>query len=198
MYNLQNKIFTIKLVVRNRGSSVPSFLEDRLLFCCWTPDGALFISCGKALPFPEPSIFSISFSTMVPFYTKKQTTKTLQWWCPSDPVTPLFQRTLTSLLWRLNQSMPPILTMANDCGDNGLSNWLVGACGGAAAGGVCWLPLEIFRLAMRSSNSVAAWVRERWRETAETKWWDIILHFSSSLVWTGEKAATALDSYTLW
>lgn len=55
-----------------------------------------------------------------------------------------------------DQSVPPTLTMAKDCGDNGPSGWLMGACGGAGGGGACWFPLEIFRLAMSSSNSVEA------------------------------------------
>lgn len=49
-----------------------------------------------------------------------------------------------------------IFTMAKDCGDNGPSGWLSPPCGGTGGGGVCWLPLEIFRLAMRSSNCVSA------------------------------------------
>lgn len=56
---------------------------------------------------------------------------------------------LTSPSW-------PELTMAKDWGDNGPSNWLVG--GGAGGSGVCWLSLEIFRLAISSSNSILAWI----------------------------------------
>ncbi len=50
-------------------SYVPSFLDDRLLFCCWPPEAALLaVSWEEGLPVPALSIFSISFSTRVPFY----------------------------------------------------------------------------------------------------------------------------------
>lgn len=52
-------------------SCAPSFLDDRLLFCCWLPEAALLAaSCVEGLPVPAPSIFSISFSTKVPFCTR--------------------------------------------------------------------------------------------------------------------------------
>lgn len=68
--------------------------------------------------------------------------------------TPISNR-IQSIIF-LNSSCWPELTMAKDWGDNGPSNWLVG--GGAGGSGVCWLSLEIFRLAISSSNSILAWI----------------------------------------
>lgn len=52
----------------NMQGYIPSFLFDRLLFCCWPVEGAGFTdSWDVGLPFPAPSIFSISLRTRVPF-----------------------------------------------------------------------------------------------------------------------------------
>lgn len=67
---------------------------------------------------------------------------------------PISSRMLSIIF--LTSSCWPELTMAKDWGDNGPSNWLVG--GGAGGSGVCWLSLEIFRLAISSSNSILAWI----------------------------------------
>lgn len=72
------------------------------------------------------------------------------WWSR----TPISSR-MQSIIF-LTSSCWPELTMAKDWGDNGPSNWLVG--GGAGGSGVCWLSLEIFRLAISSSNSILSWI----------------------------------------
>ena len=111
------------------------------------------MSWGEGLPVPALSIFSISFSIMVPFYNSTQThTHTHK----VNSII-LYKNNVivivlnTKKCFSTNGCLLFILTMAKDCGDNGPSDWLVGACAGAAGGGV---PLEILRLAIRSSNSV--------------------------------------------
>lgn len=125
-------------------SHIPNFLDDRLLFCCWPPEGVLFVASWE-VPVPAPSIFSISFSTIVPFYNSHKLGFVVMGF--------FFFLRGTSILDPY-RSLLRGLTMANDCGDNGPSGWLVGTCGGAGGGGFCWL--EILRLAIRSSNSVVA------------------------------------------
>lgn len=56
------------------SSYIPSFLDDRLLFCCRPPEEALLrVSWDVGLPVPGLSIFSISFNIRVPFYNRQIT-----------------------------------------------------------------------------------------------------------------------------
>lgn len=72
----------------------PSFLFERLLFCCCAAEEVAFaISWGDELAVPAPSILSISFSTRVPFCSNKTQTTFNGFFMLSSPQVLYFNHT---------------------------------------------------------------------------------------------------------